>query len=65
MQRLVRIRLITILILATFLAASPSRSAVRAVAPDYEPGQIVVKLKPLPGIDVLGIINLIRRGSVR
>ena len=55
MQRLIRISLLTTLILATFLAASPSRSAVRAVAPDYEPGQIVVKLAPLPGNDLLGI----------
>jgi thermitase len=58
MQRMIRISLITTLILATFLAAFPFRSAVRAAAPDYEPGQIVVKLKPAPGIDTLGIINL-------
>ena len=55
MQRLIRISLMTTLILATFLAASPSRSAVRAVAPDYEPGQIVVKLAPLPGNNLVGI----------
>ena len=59
MQRLIRITLMTILILVTFLAASPLRSAVHAAASDYEPGQIVVKLKPLPGIDILRIINLI------
>ena len=55
MERLIRISLMATLILATFLAASPSRSPVRAVAPDYEPGQIVVKLAPLPGNDLLGI----------
>jgi thermitase len=55
MQRLIRINLITTLILATFLAASPFRSAVRAAAPDYEPRQIVVKLAPLPGNGLLGI----------
>lgn len=59
MQRLIRISLLTTLILATFLAASPFRSAGSAAAPDYEPGQIVVKLKPLPGTDILAIINLI------
>ena len=46
MERLIRISLMTTLILATFLAAPPSRSAVRAVAPDYEPGQIVVTDTP-------------------
>jgi thermitase len=55
MERLIRISLMTILMLATFLAASPFRSAVRAATPDYEPGQIVVKLAPLPGNGVLGI----------
>jgi subtilisin family serine protease len=55
MQRLIRITLITILILAAFLAASPFRSDARAVAPDYEPGQIVVKLAPLLGNDLLDI----------
>ena len=54
MQRLIRINLITTLTLAMFLAASPSRS-VRAVAPDYEPGQIVVKLAPLLVNNILGI----------
>ena len=55
MERLIRISLMTTLILATFLAASPSHSAVRAAAPDYEPGQIVVKLAPLLGINILDI----------
>jgi thermitase len=55
MERLIRISLMTILILATFLAASPSGSALSADAPDYEPGQIVVKLAPLPGNNLLGI----------
>jgi thermitase len=55
MQRLTRITLITILMLAAFLAASPFRSDARAVAPDYEPGQIVVKLAPLLGNNLLGI----------
>ena len=59
MERLIRISLMTTLILAAFLAASPFRSDARAVAPDYEPGQIVVKLKPLLGNNLLGIINLI------
>ena len=59
MQRLIRISLITTLIFM-FLPVSPVRSAVGAAAPDdYEPGQIVVKLKPLLGIDILGILNLI------
>lgn len=57
MQRLIRISLITTLILATLVAASPFRSSVHAAAPDYEPGQIVVKLKPLLGNNLLGIIN--------
>ena len=55
MERFIRISLMTTLILATFLAASPSRSAVLAVAPDYEPGQIVVKLAQSPNNDLLGI----------
>ena len=55
MQRLIRISLITTLILATFVAASPFRSSVHAAAPDYEPGQIVVKLAPLLGNNLLGI----------
>jgi subtilisin family serine protease len=55
MERLIRISLMTTLILATFLAASPSRSAVSAAPPDYEPGQIVVKLAPLLGNNLLGI----------
>jgi thermitase len=57
MQRLIRISLMTTLILAAFLAASPFRpsSTVRATAPDFEPGQIVVKLAPLPGNSLLGI----------
>jgi len=55
MQRLIRISLLTTLILATFLAASPFRSGVQAAAPDYEPGQIVVKLASLPGNDLVGI----------
>lgn len=55
MQRLIRISLLTTLILAAFLTASPFRSAVRAATPDYEPGQIVVKLAPLPGNNILGI----------
>ena len=55
MQRLIRISLLTILILVTFLAASPFRSAVSAAGLDYEPGQIVVKLAPLPGNGILGI----------
>jgi hypothetical protein len=55
MQRLIRISLMTTLILAAFLTASPFRSAVRAATPDYEPGQIVVKLAPLLGNNLLGI----------
>jgi hypothetical protein len=55
MERLIRISLMTTLILATFLAASPSHSVVRAVAPDYEPGQIVVNLAPVLGNNILGI----------
>jgi subtilisin family serine protease len=55
MQRLIRISLLTTLILATILAASPSRSAVRAAGSDYEPGQIVIKLAPLPSNGLLGI----------
>jgi thermitase len=55
MQRLIRISLLTTLILATFLAAAPFRSARSAAAPDYEPRQIVVKLAPLPGNSILGI----------
>src|SRR5688572_20896483 len=55
MERLIRISLMTTLILATFLAASPSRSAVSAAGPDYEPRQIVVKLAPSPGNNLPGI----------
>ena len=55
MQRLIRITLMTILILVTFLAASHLRSAVHAAASDYEPGQIVVKLAPLLGNTLVGI----------
>ena len=55
MERLIRISLITTLILATFVVASPFRSSVHAAAPDYEPRQIVVKLAPLLGNNLLGI----------
>jgi len=57
MQRLIRTSLVTILLLATLLATFGFRSgsAVRAAAPDYEPGQVVVKLAPLPGNNLLGI----------
>ena len=55
MHRLIRFSLMTTLILATFLAASPSRSAASAVGLDYEPGQIVVKLAPLSENNLLGI----------
>lgn len=48
-----KIGLTTILIL--FLAISPFRSSARAAAPDYEPGQIVVRLMPSTGDDPLGI----------
>ena len=55
MQRLIRISLMITLILATFLATSPIRSAVQALAADYEPGQIVVKLASLLGNNLVGI----------
>jgi subtilisin family serine protease len=55
MHRLIRIGLITTLVLATFLVASPFRSGVQAATPDYEPGQIVVKLASLLGNDLIGI----------
>ena len=55
MQRLIRISLLTTLILTTFLAASPFHSVVRAAVPDFEPGQIVVKLANPSNIDLLGI----------
>jgi thermitase len=55
MKRPIRISLITTLILATFLTAYPLRFAVRAAALDYEPGQIVVKLAPLLGNNLLSI----------
>ena len=55
MQRLIRISLMITLILATFLAAAPLRSAVKALAPDYEPDQIVVKVAPLPVNNLIGI----------
>ena len=53
MRPLIRISLTITLIL--LLAASSFRSTALAAAPDYEPGQIVVKLAPLAGSDVLGI----------
>jgi thermitase len=55
MQHLIRSSLMATLILAAFLTASPFRSAVHAATPDYEPGQIVVRLAPLPGNNLLGI----------
>jgi subtilisin family serine protease len=55
MQRLIRITLIAIVMVVALLAASPFRSDAHAGAPDYVPGQIVVKLAPLLGNDVLGI----------
>ena len=57
MQRLIRIGLMTALMLIAFLAASPFRpgATVRAVAPEYEPGQIVVKVAASPGNSLLGI----------
>jgi subtilisin family serine protease len=55
MHRLISISLITTLILVAILAAFPFGSAVRAAAADYEPGQIVVKLAPLPDNNLLGI----------
>lgn len=53
MRSLIRISLTITLIL--FLAASSFRSTAHAAAPDYEPGQIVVKLAPLADNNVLGI----------
>ena len=53
MRTLIRISLTATLIL--FLAVSPFYSTARAAGPAYEPGQIVVKLAPSPGNDVLGI----------
>ena len=53
MRPLLKIGLTTILIL--FLAISPFRSRAQAAAPDYEQGQIVVKLAPLQGNSLLGI----------
>ena len=55
MQRLIRIPLIVTLILAAVMAASPFRTSAGAAAPDYEPGQIVVKLAAGPGSNLLGI----------
>ena len=55
MQRLIRIPLIVTFILAAFLAAAPFRSSARAAAPDYEPGQVVVKLASPLGNDLVGI----------
>lgn len=55
MRPLIRIIFTTTLILAAFLAAVPFHSTVRAAVPDYEPGQIVIKLAPLSGNDLLGI----------
>ena len=53
MRRLLRISLTITLLL--FLAASSFRTAARAAAPDYEPGQVVVRLAPSSGSDLLGI----------
>jgi subtilisin family serine protease len=53
MGHLFRISLITTLLL--FLIASPLPSTARAAAPDHEPGQIVVRLAPSSGNDLLGI----------
>jgi thermitase len=53
MRTLIRISLTATLIL--FLAVSPFYSIARAAAPAYEPGQVVVKLAPLSGNDLLGI----------
>jgi thermitase len=53
MRSPLKIGLTTILIL--FLAISSFRSSARAAAPDYEPGQIVVKLAPSTGNNLLGI----------
>lgn len=55
MQRLIRVSLLTTLILTTFLTASPFHSVVRAAAPDFEPGQIIVKLANPSTLDLLGI----------
>lgn len=53
MGHLFRISLTITLLL--FFVASPFRSTARAAAPDYEPGQIVVKLAPSSVNDLFGI----------
>ena len=53
MRTLIRISLTPTLIL--FLVVSSFYSTARAAAPAYEPGQIVVRLAPLSGNDLLGI----------
>lgn len=55
MEGLIRISLLSTLILAILLAASPIGSEASAAVLDYEPGQVVVKLAPLPDNDLLGI----------
>ncbi|HKZ83756.1 MAG TPA: S8 family serine peptidase [Anaerolineae bacterium] len=54
MGHLIRITLAGML-LATLLGAAPMQRARADGTPDSEPGQIVVKLAPLPGNDILGI----------
>jgi thermitase len=49
------IRIILTISLILFLAASTFRSTVRAAAPNYEPGQIVVKLASASANDLLRI----------
>jgi len=55
MQRLTQISLVGMLLLATFLSITSIHSARASGAVDYEPGQVVVKLAPLPGDGILGI----------
>ncbi len=54
-QRLTRISLVGILLLTSFASITPVRLSRADGAIDYEPGQIVVKLAPLPGDGILGI----------
>jgi subtilisin family serine protease len=55
MQRLTRFSLVGVLLLTAFLSLTPVRHIYASQTPDYEPGQIVIKLAPQTGNDILGI----------
>src|SRR5262245_26219459 len=55
MKKFARLSLIGTLLLTTFLSMPQSQPVQASLPLDFEPGQIVVKLAPLLGSDLLGI----------